>query len=129
MNLQAEAEPKRDPGLFLIIAQVRKPEDLWPWRARIAPLWRRPPENRSSRPGLIRSSRIFAISSPARSVRPTTWPTLSPRPWRSRAGPSPSMSFTKLTTVLTPADLKRVAARYFQKSNETMITLETEAKK
>ena len=30
---------------------------------------------------------------------------------------------------LTPADLKRVAAKYFQPSNETAVILETEIKK
>ncbi len=30
---------------------------------------------------------------------------------------------------LTPADLKRIATRYFSSSNETLITLETEVKK
>ena len=36
MLLSAEAEPNRDPGLFEIVARVRKPEDLPVVRGRIA---------------------------------------------------------------------------------------------
>ena len=49
--LTAEAEPKRDPGLFSIFVRVRKPDDLPVVRARISTrLWPRRPKRRSTRP-------------------------------------------------------------------------------
>ena len=56
-------------------------------------------------------------------------PMRSARPWRPRAGPRRSTSCSPRSTELTPADLQRVAAKYFQPKNETAIILETEIKK
>ncbi len=86
-------------------------------------------ETRSIPRGSTRSSRICATSSPARSTAPTTWPTRSARPWRSRARPDAINALYDAYDRLTPADLRRVAARYFRPANETAIILETEKPK
>ena len=48
--LSAEAEAKRDPGLFSIFVRVRQPEDLPIVRAGSSRLWPRRPRFRSTRP-------------------------------------------------------------------------------
>ena len=98
--LTAEAEAKRDPGLFAIVVRVRKPEDLPVVRVTD----RRGPGRgrqgaRSTRLDWTRSSRISAMRSPARCARPTPSPTRSARPWRPRAARSRSTSCLPPTTV------------------------------
>ena len=53
----------------------------------------------------------------------------SARPSPPRAGPKSINELFAAYDRLTPADLQRVAAKYFQPTNETAIILETEIKK
>ena len=75
VTLMADAEPRRDPGLFTICARVRKPEDLPAVRKRIAEaLSRGRPDRRSSRHAWTRSGRISVCLRRHRSTAPTRWP-------------------------------------------------------
>jgi zinc protease len=127
--LVAEAEPKRDPGLFTIIARVRKPEDVATVRTRIAaaiaeaaktPI---PDERLAAIKSHLRYEFAGILTNPnavARAVGLTI----------AVAGRAEAINeLYDAYEKLTPADLQRVAARYFQPANETEITLETESAK
>jgi zinc protease len=125
----AEAESKRDPGLFSILVRARKSEDLPIVRARIAAAL----AEAAKTP--IDSARLDAIKSHLRYQFAGSLSTAD----------AVALAFSEAISVtgrpesinelydaydrLAPADLKRAAARYFQPDNETMITLETEIKK
>ena len=125
----AEAESKRDPGLFSVIARARKSEDLPIVRDRIAASL----AEAAKTP--IDSARLDAIKSHLRYQFAGSLSTAD----------AVALAFSEAISVtgrpesinelydaydrLAPADLKRAAARYFQPDNETMITLETEIKK
>jgi zinc protease len=125
----AEAESKRDPGLFSILVRARKSEDLPIVRARIAAAL----ADAAKTP--IDSARLDAIKSHLRYQFAGSLSTAD----------AVALAFSEAISVtgrpesinelydaydrLAPADLKRAAARYFQPDNETMITLETEIKK
>ena len=128
-TMKAEAEPKRDPGLFTILVRVRKPEDLPIVRARIAAAL----AEAAKTP--IDSARLDAIKSHLRyefagSLR--TADAVANAVGTAVAITGRPESINELYDAydrLTPADLQRVAARYFQPANETAIILETEMKK
>jgi zinc protease len=125
----AEAESKRDPGLFSILVRARKSDDLPIVRARIAAAL----AEAAKTP--IDSARLDAIKSHLRYQFAGSLSTAD----------AVALAFSEAISVtgrpesinelydaydrLAPADLKRAAARYFQPDNETMITLETEIKK
>ena len=91
--------------------------------------WPRPPRPRSIRLDWTRSSRIFATRSPARC---DTADAVADAVGTAVATTGRPESINELFAAydrLTPADLQRVAAKYFQPSNETAIILETEIKK
>jgi zinc protease len=129
VTVMAEAESKRDPGLFSILVQARKSEDLPIVRARIAAAL----AEAAKTP--INSARLDAIKSHLRYQFAGSLSTAD----------AVALAFSEAISVtgrpesinelydaydrLAPADLKRAAARYFQPDNETMITLETEIKK
>ena len=64
--IMAEAESKRDPGLFSIFVQARKSEDLPIVRHGSLPPLPRRPKRRSTRRGSMRSSLISVTALPAR---------------------------------------------------------------
>jgi zinc protease len=125
----AEAESKRDPGLFSILVRARKSDDLPIVRARIAAAL----AEAAKTP--IDSARLDAIKSHLRYQFAGSLSTAD----------AVALAFSEAISVtgrpesinelydaydrLAPADLKRAAARYFQPDNETMIILETEIKK
>ncbi len=127
--LTADAEVKRDPGLFSIFVRVRKPEDLPIVRARIASAL----AEAASAP--IEPARLAAIKSHLRyefagSLR--TADAVADAVGTAVATTGRTESINELFAAydrLTPADIARVAAKYFQSSNETAVILETETKK
>ena len=125
----AEAESKRDPGLFSIIVRARKSEDLPIVRGRIAAAL----AEAAKTP--IDSARLDAIKSHLRyrfagSLTTADAVALAVSAAISVTGRPESINeLYDAYDRLTPADLKRTAARYFQPDNETMIILETEIKK
>ncbi len=127
--LFAQAEQKRDPGLFGILVRVRKPSDLAGVRERIK-LAIKDAAERPIDPGRLRGIKDhlryeFAGSlESADSVANVVGGGVA---IEGRAG-----SINDLYAAydrVTPGDLQRVAAKYFKANNETVVTLETESKK
>jgi zinc protease len=127
--IMAEAESKRDPGLFSILVQVRKSEDLQIVRARIASALAAAAKTPIDR------ARLDAIKSHLRygfAGSLTTADAVAGVLSAAIAVTGRPESINELYDAydrLIPADLNRVAARYFQPDNETAIILETEIKK
>ncbi|APW59632.1 M16 family metallopeptidase [Paludisphaera borealis] len=125
-SLPAYADPHRDPSLFTILARGRKPEDVVEIRKRVteavAAAVKTP----------IGADRLKAIQS---NLRYRFAGELDSPDAAARAV-AESIAITgkpdAMNTLhaaygrLTPADLQRVAARYFTSTNETAVTLETE---
>jgi len=129
VTMMAEAEPKRDPGLFTILVRVRKPEDLALARGRIRAALAEAAKNPIDRARLdaIKSHLRYEFASSLRSADAVANEVGTAVATTGRTG-----SINELYDAydrLTPADLQRVASRYFQPANETVITLETEIKK
>jgi len=129
VTMEAEAESKRDPGLFTILVRVRKPEDMAAVRGRIgaalADAAKSPIE--LSRLDAIKSHLRYEFAGSLRTADAVANTVGAAVAITGRAG-----SINELHDAydrLTPADLERVASRYFQSANETAITLETEIKK
>jgi zinc protease len=127
--LRADAESKRDPGLFTIFARVRKPGDLPEVRRRIAQALAEAAEKPvdPSRLDAIKSHLRYAFAGSLESADD-----VADAVGESVAVTGSPDSINALFDAydrLTPADLRRVAAKYFPSANETAIILETEAKK
>jgi zinc protease len=129
VTLMAEAEAKRDPGLFSILARVRKPEDLPIVRLRIgsalADAAKTPLD--SARLDAIKSHLRYAFAGSLR-----TADAVANAVGMAVATTGRPESINELFSAydrLTPPDLLRVAAKYFQPGNMTAIILETEIKK
>ena len=121
VTLMAEASAHRDPGLFSIIARVRSSADLPAVRQRIAQALAeagRTPID-AARLDAVRSHLKYALRRVAATVRT---PSLAPSANRSRSpgGPTSMNDLFAAYERLTPADLQRVAARYFIPTNETV---------
>ena len=123
--LAAEAEAKRDPGLFTIVARVRKPEDVALVRKRIESTL----SEAASSP--IDPARLAAIKDHLRyayagaldnadAVAMAVGQSIA-----STGRPDAMNDLYLAYDRLTPADLQRVAGRYFTATNETVVTLET----
>jgi zinc protease len=123
--LQADAETKRDPGLFSIIARVRAAKDVADVQARIE----RALATAASTPvsalklATIKdhlrygfAGALTTADAVARAVGESIATTGKPDMWND---------LYATYDALTPADLQRVASRYFSKSNETIVTLES----
>ena len=127
--IMADAESKRDPGLFTILVRVRKPEDL--------PAVRRglPQALADAAKTPLDPARLGAIKSHLRyefAGSLTTADAVADAVGTAVAITGRPESINELYAAydrVTPADLKRVAAKYFQPANETAIILETEKKK
>jgi zinc protease len=124
--LAAEAEEKRDPGLFTVLARVREPKDLPEVRRRIeatlAQAAREPVDGR--RLSTIKAHLRYAFAASldnadavAHAVCESIATTGRPDAMNQR--------FDALDA-LTPADLLRVADRYFKPANQTVVTLQSE---
>ena len=117
------------PGPVCDLVRVRKPEDL-PSCGHGSPRpWPMPPRRRSTRLDWTRSSRISAMHSPARCDTADAVANAVGTAVATTGRPESINELFAAYDRLTPADLQRVAAKYFQPSNETAIILETEIKK
>ena len=127
--LMAEAEAKRDPGLFSILCGCESPEDLPRVRARITAAL----ADAAKSP--IDPARLDAIKSHLRYAFAgslTTADAVADAVGTAVATTGRPESINELFSAfdrLTPTDLQRVAAKYFQPGNLTAIILETEIKK
>lgn len=127
--LAADAESKRDPGLFTIVAQVRKPDDVAAVRSRIeaalADAAKTPVDH--GRLDAIKSHLRYAF---AGSLDSPDAVALAVSYAISATGRPDSMNdLYAAYDRLTPDDLRRVAGRYFSRSNETVVNLESETSK
>jgi zinc protease len=127
--LRAFAQRSRDPGLFTIMVRVRKAQDLDYVRRRITQALAESAEKP------VDPSRLQAIKSHLRyefagsleradDVANTLGAALA-----VSGSPDSINALYAAYDRLTPGDLCRVAARYFQPSNKTTIILETETRK
>jgi zinc protease len=125
----AEASPHRDPGLFSIIARVRTSADLPAVRQRIADALAeagRTPID-SARLDAVRSHLKYAYAASLRSADAVAHAVGESIAITGR--PDAMNDLFAAFERLTPADLQRVAARYFIPTNETVVILETERKR
>jgi zinc protease len=124
--LVAEAEPKRDPGLFTILARVRDPKDLAEVRVRIESALNQAAQEP------INERRLRAIKSHLRygfagsldtadAVARTVCESIA-----LTGKPDSSNELFAAYDQLTTSDLQRVAARYFSPKNQTAVTLLSE---
>jgi zinc protease len=127
--IEAEAESKRDPGLFTILARVRQANDLASVRARI----KRALDEAVKKP--VDPARLAEIKSHLRHEFAVSLQSAEDVAEAVGAAVATTGRPESINTLydaydrLTPADLQRVAQRYFQPSNETALTLQTENKK
>jgi len=127
--MEAEAESKRDPGLFTILARVRKATDLAYVRARIKSALDEAAQKPVALPRLaaIKSHLRHEFAVSLRSAQDVAEAVGTAVAVTGR--PESINSLYDAYDRLAPADLQRVARRYFEPGNETVITLETEIKK
>jgi zinc protease len=127
LTLRAEAEPKRDPALFTIMARVRSPGDVDDVRRRI--------ESALAQAGdePIRETRLIAIK---QHLRYAFAGSLDSADAVARAvgesialtgRPAAMNDLHAAYEEVTTADLRRVATRYFAPTNQTLVTLVSEA--
>jgi zinc protease len=123
--LMADAESKRDPGLFTIVARVRQPEDVSGVRKRIETAL----AEAASSP--IDPSRLAAIKDHLRyafagSLDSADAVALAVGQSIATTGRPDAMNdLYSAYDRLTPADLQRAAGRYFAPANASVVTLET----
>jgi zinc protease len=127
--LAPEAEAKRDPGLFTIVVRVRKPEDVAEVRRQIEAAL----ADAAKTP--IDAARLDAIKSHLRYDfagsldSPDTVAHVVGESIATTGRPDAMNDLFAAYDRLTPADLQRVAGRYFAPTNETVVTLTSEKKK
>ncbi len=127
VRLMAESESKRDPALFSVLALVRDPKDVGAVRKRIEDALSQaattPVDERRLRDIKAHLRYAFAGSldnadAVARAVGESI--ALTGRP-------DAMNDLYAAYETLTPSDLRRVAGRYFQPRNQTLVTLQSEA--
>jgi zinc protease len=129
VTLMAEASSHRDPGLFSVIARVRTSADLPVVRQRIAQALAeagRTPID-FARLDAVRSHLKYAYAASLRSADAVARAVGESISITGR--PDAMNDLFDAFERLTPADLQRVAARYFMPTNETVVILETEKTK
>jgi zinc protease len=127
--LDAEPQSRRDPGLFTIVARVRRPGDMDAVRKRITAVLAEAATTPvdPARLGTIKAHLRYEFAGSLESADDVAGAV-----GEAIAATGTSDSINALYAAydrLTPADLKRVAKRYFQPANQTVITLEAEAKR
>ena len=129
VTLMADSQPHRDPGLYSILARVRTSEDLPVVRKRIGEELEDAAKNPidAARLDAVRSHLRYAFAASLRSADALARTVGESIAVMGR--PDAINDLFGTYEKLTPADLQRVAARYFSPTNETVITLETEKKK
>jgi zinc protease len=127
--LGANAEGRRDPGLFTIVARIRNPKDVADVRSRIEEALAKAAKEPIGAETLTAikehlrydfANSLDNADAVARAVGESIAATGRPDSMNELYA-----SYDKLT----PADLQRVAGRYFTASNQTAVILETEARK
>jgi predicted Zn-dependent peptidase len=127
-SLVAEPDAARDPGLFTIMARVRKAEDVDGVRTRIigaladAALTPNDTERLASIKAHLRYGFAASLDSPDAAALAVG---------QSIAATGRLDAMNDLYSAydrLTPADLQRVARAYFAKTNRTVVILESEKK-
>ena len=127
--MQAEADQRRDAGLFTILVRVRRPDDLSVVQARIASAL----ANAAKTPvdiNRLRSIKLhlrYAFAGSLRSADDVAGAIGTAVAITGR--PEAINELYGAYERVGPADVQRVAARYFQPANETAVILETEKKK
>ena len=129
VQLAAEAESKRDPGLFTVVARTRDPKDLATVRRRIedalADAAKTPLD--AARLDAIKAHLRYAFAGSLDSADAIAQAVSQSIATTGR--PDAMNDLFAAYDRLTPADLQRVAARYFAPTNETVVTLESERSK
>ncbi len=121
--LEADAEQKRDPGLFTVLARMPSPEEIVPVRERIEQAL----AQAAAEP--IDAARLEAIKSHLRYAFASSLDTADAVAYAVGASiaatgrPDAMNELYAAFDRLTPADLQRVARRYFTPANQTIITL------
>ncbi|WP_422930588.1 M16 family metallopeptidase [Singulisphaera sp. PoT] len=127
--LAADAEIKRDPGLFTVVARIRDTKDLPAIRKDIESAFIEAAKTPVDAAQLasIKSHLRYAFAASLDSADAVA---LAVSQSLGVTGRPDSMNqlYAEYDN-LTPADLQRVAARYFAPTNETIITLESEKAK
>jgi zinc protease len=129
VTLKADAESRRDPGLFTILVRIRKPEDLPGVRSRIRSALTEAAQTPvdPARLGAIKAHLRYDFAGSlerADDVADALGEAVA-----VTDSPDSINALYAAYDRLAPADLQRVANRYFQPANETAITLETETKR
>ena len=125
VSLSADAETKRDPGLFTIMARVRSQKDVDEVRTRIEQTL----ASAVSKP--IDESKLKAIQSHLRygfasGLESADAVALAVSYTIAVTGKPDAMNTLYAAyDKLTPADLARVAGKYFAKTNRTVVTLKS----
>jgi zinc protease len=127
--MQAEVDPRRDASLFTILVRVRKPEDRPIVRARIASALAEAASTPIdlNRLGSIKSHLRYAFAGSLGAADDVAGAIGTAVAIIGR--PESINELYDAYDRVTPADLQRVAAKYFQSVNETAVILETEKNK
>jgi zinc protease len=124
--LRAEAEAKRDPGLFVILVRIRNPKDIGEVRHRIetalADAARKPLD--TERLGAIKSHLRYEFAGSLDSADAVAMAVGQSIATTGR--PDAMNDLYAAYDRLTPDDLQRVARRYFAATNRAVVTLESE---
>ena len=129
VTLMADSEMKRDPGLFTIVARIRDPKDVESIRKELEGAL----AEASKTP--LSTARLTTIKQHVRYAFAGTLDnadSVAHAVGESIAFAGRPDAWDDLYTgydKLTPADLMRVASRYFAPAKQTVVTLESEAKK
>ncbi len=126
-QMGADAEYKRDPGLFTVFALVRESSDVAHVKSRIemalAEAAKTPID--PARLGAIKSHLRYAFAGSLVNADAVAGAVADSIAVTGR--PDAMNDLYAAFDALTPADLQRVAGRYFAPTNRTVVTLETKA--
>jgi zinc protease len=124
--LSGEAQARRDPGLFTILARIRKADDVAAVRSRIESALRQAAETpvAPDRLDAIKAHLRYEFANSLDSADAAAMAVSDAIALTGR--PDAMNELYAAYDRLTPADLQRVAARYFREMNETVITLDSE---
>ncbi len=127
--LAAEAEAKRDPGLFTVLARVRKPEEVAEVRGRIEAALAEAAETPidPARLDAIKDHLRYAFAGSLDS--PDAVALAVGQSIATTGRPDAMNDLYTAYERLTPADLQRVAARHFAPTNRTVVILASETPK
>jgi zinc protease len=125
--LMAESEAKRDPGLFTVVARVRDPKDVGEVRKRIESALAQAAKEPISERRLvaIKSHLRYAFAGSldnADAVARVIGESIA-----TTGRPDAMNDLYAAYDALTTAELQRVAARYFSATNQTTVTLHSNA--